>query len=77
LHTTVGLCDVLIFCVNFSSEPQPNKVTVVEVMQKDDSKGQARTAADSEQKDEDLFVCQHRSKPSVVRSPFLCLVYVV
>ena len=27
----------------------------------------ARTAADSEQKDEDLFVRQHSSKPNVVR----------
>lgn len=37
-------------------------------MQKDDSKSQARTAADSEQKDEDLFVSQHSSKPHVLSS---------
>jgi hypothetical protein len=27
----------------------------------------AETAADNEQKDENLFVCQHRSKPTVMR----------
>jgi len=31
-------------------------------------KRRAGTKADSEQKDEDLFVCQHSSKPHVVRS---------
>ena len=35
-------------------------------MQKDDSKGQARTAADSEQNDQDLSVSQHNAKPPVV-----------
>jgi hypothetical protein len=40
-------------------------------MQKDDSKGQARTAADSEQKDENLSVSQHNAKPLVVGSPLL------
>jgi hypothetical protein len=32
-------------------------------------KRQARTAADSEQKAEDLFVCQHSSKPHVEPNP--------
>jgi len=27
----------------------------------------AETAADSEKKDQNLFVCQHRSKPPVMR----------
>ena len=40
-------------------------------MQKDDSKGQAPTAADSEQKDQDLFVSQHIAKPNVVGSQCL------
>lgn len=37
-------------------------------------KSQARTKADSEQKDEDLFVCQHNAKPNVVcsQSPSTC-----
>lgn len=33
------------------------------------SKSQARTKDDSEQKDEDIFVSQHNAKPNVVRSP--------
>lgn len=36
---------------------------------KPNCKSQAGTKADSEQKDEDLFVCQHNVKPNVVRSP--------
>lgn len=35
---------------------------------KPNRKSQARTKADSEQKDEDLFVCQHNAKPNVVCS---------
>jgi hypothetical protein len=35
-------------------------------MQKDDSIPSDGTKADSEQKDEDLFVRQHRSKPNVI-----------
>ena len=35
-------------------------------MQKDDSKGQAGTKADSEQKDQDLSVSQHSRKPHVI-----------
>jgi hypothetical protein len=34
-------------------------------------KSQARTKADSEQKVENIFVCQHRSKPNVSRSLFV------
>ena len=37
---------------------------------KHNSKSQARTKADSEQKDEDMFVSQHSRKPNVMRSPF-------
>jgi hypothetical protein len=33
---------------------------------------QARAAVDSEQKDENLFVSQHSSKPHVVRSLIIC-----
>lgn len=40
-------------------------------MQKDDSKGQARTEVDSEQNDQDLSVSQHNAKPIVVGSPSL------
>ena len=47
---------------------QPNKVTVVEVMQKADSNSSDGTAADSEQKVEDISVSQHSSKPHVVGS---------
>lgn len=36
---------------------------------KQNSKSQARTKADSEQKDEDMFVSQHSRKPNVMRSP--------
>lgn len=36
------------------------------------SKSQARTAADSEPKDEDLFICQHSRKLPVGGWPIMC-----
>ena len=39
---------------------------------KQNSKSQARTAVDSEQKDENLFVSQHSRKPNVIGRVF-CL----
>jgi hypothetical protein len=44
----------------------PNKITVVQVMQKADSIPSDGTAADSEQKVEDTSVSQHSRKPFVV-----------
>ena len=44
---------------------------------KQNRKSQARTIADSEQKDEDLFVCQHNAKPNVVCSQSPSLTYVI
>jgi hypothetical protein len=37
------------------------------------SKSQARTKADSEQKDEDIFVSQHSRKPNVIGRVFCLL----
>jgi hypothetical protein len=45
-----------------SPELKPNKINVVEVMQKADSNSPDGTKADSEQKDENLFVSQHSNK---------------
>jgi len=61
------LLPVLVF-ITSGLVQKPNKITVDEVMQKADSIPSDGTAADSEQKDEDLFVCQHSSKPDVVGS---------
>ena len=58
-------------CAGFlrsSPVQKSNKITADEVMQKDNSKSQARTEADSEQNDQDLFVSQHSRKPPVVGS---------
>ena len=52
----------------FSPEQKPNKITVVEVMQKVDSNSSAGANADSEKKDDNIFVSQHSSKPNVVGS---------
>jgi hypothetical protein len=46
-------------------------VTVAEIMQKDDSKSQARTAADSSTGHENNSVSQHNAKPLVVGLPSL------
>jgi hypothetical protein len=51
-------------------------VTVAEIMQKDDSKSQARTAADSSTGDENNSVSQHNAKPLVVGLPSLSDEYV-
>ena len=51
-----------------SPEQKPNKITVVEDMQKVDSNSSAGATADSEQKVENIFISQHSSKPNVVGS---------
>jgi hypothetical protein len=38
---------------------------------KQNSKSKARTKADSEQKDEDMFVCQHREKTTMLAVVFI------
>ena len=61
----LGLAAVLAF-ITSSPELKPNKITDDEVKDKKlDRIPSDRTTADSEQKDEDLFVSQHRSKPHV------------
>ncbi len=46
-------------------------------MQKADSNCSARTGADSEQKDEDIFVSQHSSKPQLAVRPIFILSFVI
>ena len=62
------LCWYSVLC---QSTTKADWKTEVEVMQKADSNSSARTGADSEQKDEDIFVCQHSSKSHVVRSCYV------
>jgi hypothetical protein len=61
----------LLLCWNFitpNQEQQPNKNTKVEDnKQKPTRITSAGTVADSEQKEEDLFVSQNSSKPHVMR----------
>jgi len=63
-----GLADVL-GLITSSPELKPNKFTDNEdKKQKLNRIRSADTASDSEQKDEDLFVSQHSSKPHVIRN---------
>jgi hypothetical protein len=57
-----AFCCAGILC-SVSQQPKPIEKTEVEVMQKADSNCSARTGADSEQKDQDIFVSQHSRKP--------------
>ena len=60
-----------------SPEPKPNRITKVEVNSKKLNRySSAGTKADSEQKEEDLFVSQHSSKPNVACCPFVKLVLI-
>jgi hypothetical protein len=65
LPITIRALRLFGYLKNVSPEQKINRITKVEDMQKDDRRSQVRAAADSEQKDEDLFVCQHSCKPHV------------
>ena len=54
-----------------SPEPQPIEKLKLKITTKAQLYSSAQTKADSEQNDENIFVCQHSSKPPVVCSPFV------
>ena len=77
LQPTVGLAAVLEFMI-VGPELKPNKINNDEVNKKKPGRySSAGTAADSEQKDEDLFVSQHNSKPFVGCRYFFCFKYFI
>ena len=73
-HSMTANVHGLLLCWNFimsSPEPQPIKKLMMKITTKAHLYSSARTKADSEQNDENMFVSQHSSKPSVAR---LCFV---
>jgi hypothetical protein len=52
-----------------SPEPQPIEKLMMKITTKAHSYSSARTKADSEQNDENIFVSQHSSKPNVACWP--------
>ena len=64
-----GNVDGLLLCWYFimsSPEPQPIEKLMMKITTKAHLYSSAQTKADSEQNDENMFVCQHSSKPNVV-----------
>lgn len=60
--------DVAAFKKRPDRNRSPIKLIMMKIRTKADRITSAETAADSKQNDEDLFVCQHNSKPHVVGS---------
>ena len=65
LPLTVGLAAELEFRDSSADNCSPIEKLELKICYKLNRKSPARTTADSEQKDVNLFVCQHRSKPLV------------
>jgi hypothetical protein len=66
--------DDLLLCWNFimsSPEPQPIEKLMMKITTKAHLYSSARTKDDSERNDENMFVCQHSSKPNVTCRAFL------
>ena len=66
-HNVKGLLLCWYFIMS-CPEPQPIEKLMMKITTKAHLYSSDRTKADSEQNDENMFVCQHRSKPNVVRS---------
>ena len=68
-HNGYGLLLCWYF-ITVSPEPQPIEKLMMKITTKAQLYSSAQTKADSEQNDENMFVCQHSSKPLVVCSCF-------
>jgi hypothetical protein len=63
-HNVYGLLLCWYFIMS-SPEPHPIEKLMMKVTSKAHLYSSAQTKADSEQNDENIFVCQHSSKPNV------------